>query len=100
MLFYSIKSFVSYAEAEDLYMDIPLFWAYLANILAPVVVQCPQLLHTITNNSEGLHEIGKAATFVAEVLKAIHRNEGQVCFCKKSLPCSGGVWWYPFVFWI
>ncbi|XP_065190989.1 eukaryotic translation initiation factor 4 gamma 3-like isoform X2 [Sycon ciliatum] len=61
-------------QAEDLSLDIPLFWRYCGNFLAPIAIHSPSVLGPISQSGH-LLDMCKAATLMAEIMLAMKSNE-------------------------
>lgn len=59
---------------QDMEIDIPKFWQYVAETVSPVVEDGTVALRALTDACQSLLEHGKAAVFFAEILHVIaHR---------------------------
>ena len=66
---YSLNEVLEYAE--DMELDIPKIWDFLAEILALALSQPPLHFHTLIHIYPPLVNVGKAADLVAKVLRQV-----------------------------
>ena len=72
---YSLNEVLEYAE--DLELDIPKIWDYLAETLTPALSQPPLHFHTLTHIYPPLLNVGKAADLVAKVLRQVKLQQSE-----------------------
>ena len=72
---YSLNEVLEYAE--DMELDVPKIWDYLAEILTPALSQPPLHFHTLTNIYPPLLNVGKAADLVAKVLRLVKLQQSE-----------------------
>ena len=72
---YSLNEVLEYAD--DLELDIPKIWDFLAEILTPALSQPPLHFHTLTHIYPPLVNVGKAADLVAKVLWQVKLQQSE-----------------------
>ena len=72
---YSLNEVLEYAE--DMELDIPKIWDFLAEILALALSQPPLHFHTLIHIYPPLVNVGKAADLVAKVLWQVKLQQSE-----------------------
>ncbi len=66
---------------QDMEIDIPKFWLYLAQTVSPTVESASLPLSALTDVCQPLLESGKAAVFMAEILHSATCRLVSSCLC-------------------